>query len=246
MGNKYSNKTGFILALTILFFEIGTASAQYYSTNYAANEVFFGVGGTGYNNESSTHYSTQATVGETGVGNSKGTAYQTEGGFNTQTDPYLEFVVNPANIDLGVLTTASAGTATDTFLVKNYQSTGYAVINNATPPSDGSHTMTSLSSPTASSPGTEQFGINLVANTSPISFGANPVQQPDSTYSYGQVAAGYGTTNQFKYVSGQEIAYSNSSSGETDYTMSFLYNISSATPTGLYTFNDMLVATATY
>jgi hypothetical protein len=246
MGNKYIKNASFALAMLILFFEVGAARAQYYSTNYAANEVFFGVGGTGYNNESSTHYESQVTIGDTGVGNSKGTAYQAEGGFNTSTDPFLEFVVNPASIDLGVLTTATAGTATDTFLVEDYLSTGYVIFNDATAPSDGSHTMTNLTSPTGSIPGTEQFGINLVANTSPVTFGAAPVQQPDSTFSYGQVSAGYGTANQFKYVSGQTIAYSNSSSGETDYTMSFLYNISSATPTGLYTFNDKLIALAIY
>jgi hypothetical protein len=246
MRNKYIKKTSLAIAAVILFFGSGMVSAQYYSPNYAANEVFFGVGGTGFGNESSTHYQAMVTVGDTGVGNSTSTNYQAEGGFNTSSDPFLEFVVNPASIDLGVLTTSTAGTASDTFLVKDYLSTGYVVWSTASPPSDGSHTMTALSVPTLSIPGTEQFGINLTANTSPVAFGAVPVQQPDSSFGYGQVAAGYSTPNYFKYVQGQTIAFSNSSSGETDYTMSFLYNISSYTPTGLYTFKDMLIATATY
>ena len=38
---------------------------------------------------------------------------------------------------------------------------------------------------TASSPGTEQFGINLVANTSPTTFDFESVQVPDATYGFG-------------------------------------------------------------
>jgi hypothetical protein len=106
--------------------------------------------------------------------------------------------------------------------------------------------MHNLTSPTASVAGSEQFGINLVHNTSPASFGANPVQVPSSAFSFGAAAPGYNTPNQYKYVPGDTIAYSNSSSGETDYTISYIYNISVITPGGTYGFNDVLVATATF
>jgi hypothetical protein len=106
--------------------------------------------------------------------------------------------------------------------------------------------MHALSTPTASIPGTEQFGMNLVANTSPITFGANPSQNPSSVFSFGAAASGYNTANLYKYVQGSTIASSNSSSGETDYTISYIYNISNSTPGGYYLFNDVLVATATF
>jgi hypothetical protein len=247
MKNKYINKVGLAMAVVVLFFEIGVANAQYVSNNYAANEVFFGIGGTGLNAESSNHYLSQVSVGETGVGSETGgSRYSAVAGFNTYDQPFLAFVVNTGNVDLGPLAPSTAATANATFWVRDYQSTGYAVITNATPPKTASHTMTNLTTPTSSIPGNEQFGINLEANTSPVSFGAAPVQQPDSSFSYGQVATGYNTPNYYEYIPGSEIAYSNKSSGETDYTISFLYNVSATTPTGLYVFNDMLIATGTY
>src|SRR5262249_12496110 len=119
-------------------------------------------------------------------------------------------------------------------------------MNNAPSP----HHLTALSSPTATAAGTEQFGMNLVANTTgcgaPATFGANPVQVPDSTFSFGAAASGYNTCGLFKYAQGDTIASSTQSSGETDYTASYIYNISNLTPDGLYSYNGIFVATATY
>ena len=128
-------------------------------------------------------------------------------------------------------------------------SSGYVVQTVSDPPTNtlpNSPALTALSTPTASSPGTEQFGINLVANTSPTTFGANPIQVPDNTFSFGTVASGYNTANLFKYVKGDTIAQSTRSTGETDYTISYLYNISNVTSAGEYRLAHNLVATATY
>jgi hypothetical protein len=103
-----------------------------------------------------------------------------------------------------------------------------------------------MSTATTSSPGTEQFGINVVANTTPISQGANPVQIPSSTFSFGLAAPGYDTPNNYKYNNGDTIAQSPKSTGETDYTISYLANISGVTPAGHYVMNQSLVATATF
>lgn len=154
------------------------------------------------------------------------------------------------NTDLGYLSTSSAATTTWGFSIRTYLASGYIVTNASDPPTAtsgaGTHTLANLTSPTASSPGTEQFGINLVANTSPTTFGAVPAQIPDSSYSFGQAATGYNTANLFKYVKGDTVAYSPKSSGETDYTISYLYNISTATPAGKYVFNHILVGTSTF
>src|SRR6185295_5042635 len=90
------------------------------------------------------------------------------------------------------------------------------------------HQLSPLASPTASSVGNEQFGVNLVANTigcgAPANFGAPAVQVPDNTFSYGAVEPGYNTCGLFKYVKGDTVASSTNSSGETDFTISFIYN----------------------
>jgi len=238
-----------MLVVTILV--SSAAFAQYSSTNYQTNEVFFGSGGE-LNTCSTgpTGYCAKDAVGELGVGNSASTNYQVQAGFNTTEQPFLEFVVTGSNIDLGYLNTGSVTTATGTFSVRAWNSGGYVVKTQSNPPTSnapGSHVMAAPSSPTASAPGTEQFGINLVANTSPsIAGSADPAQVPNSTFSFGAAATGYNTTNQFKYVKGDTVALSTKSTSITNYTVSYIFNISTSTPSGKYTFTHILVATATY
>jgi hypothetical protein len=127
-------------------------------------------------------------------------------------------------------------------------------VNASDPPSTGAgptlHYLTGLTSQTASTTSTEQFGINVVANTLPASLSGgvskNPQQVPDATYSFGTAATGYDTANQYKYVKGDTIATSPKSSGTTIYTISYIYNISAVTPAGLYLLSHVLVATSTY
>jgi hypothetical protein len=173
-------------------------------------------------------------------------SYRIQAGFNTNREESLEFFVNTASINLGTATTATTRTGTATFYVKAYLASGYQVVTASPPPTNASYTLSAPSTPTASAVGTEQFGINLAANTNPATFGANPVQQPDATFSFGSAASGYGVANQYKYVNGDVIAKSYSSSGQTDYTISYIMNISNVTPGGTYTMNQSLVATGTY
>ncbi len=236
-----------ILALAVLvtFGWTGAAlAAQSSSSNFSVNEVFFGTGGSLH--DCSANYCAKLSAGETGVGNTSSTNYQAQAGFNTDRTPFLEFKVNNTNVDVGVLTSTTTKTANATFSVKTYLSSGYMVKQTSPGPTNGSYTLAGLASPSSPAPGTEQFGINLVANTSPASFGANPAQNPGTTFSYGQVAPGYNTPNKYKYVQNDTIATSDSSSGETDYTISYIFNVSNLTAGGTYTLNHVLVATATY
>lgn len=223
-------------------------AAQSSSTNYQVNEVFFGAGGA--LQDCSPSYCAKEAAGETGVGGTSSTNYQAHAGFNTDRTPFLQFIVNGVNTDIGVISTSSTTTTTATFSVKNYLSSGYQVVTVSNPPKNNAYTMHNLTSPTVSSAGSEQFGINLVKNTGctglPAVLGADPAQVPSSAFSFGTAATGYNTACQFKYVPGDTVAQSNSSSGETDYTISYIYNISVITPGGTYGFNDVLVATATF
>ena len=222
------------------------------SSNYSIDQVFFGTGGE--LNACSTSYCSKQAAGETAVGNAASAAFQTQAGFNTDRQPYLEFSVTTSPVDLGYLSTLSTATATSQFAVKTYLASGYVVTLASNPPDNGGaspHFFSAPSSPTApASPGSvEQFGINLVANTNPASLNgpsANPVQVPDNTFSFGTVASGYNTANLYKYVKGDTIASSTKSSGETDYTISYIYNITQLTPNGNYTYNGVLVATSTF
>jgi hypothetical protein len=222
-------------------------AAQSSSTNYLLDEVFFGTGGT--LNACSTSYCAKQAAGEMGVGRSESTNYSSQSGFNTFRTPSLTFTVTGGSTDLGVLSTLSTSRTTATFSVKSYLAGGYVVQTVSDPPtstSGSTHTLSNLTSPTAQAANQEQFGINLVANTTPPLFGADPAQIPDATFSFGQAAPGYNTQNLFKYVKGDTVALSTKSSGQTDYTISYIFNIGPLTPAGTYNFNHVLVATSTF
>lgn len=247
-----------VLSLLVVFGGPAVAHAvcdpsfQTCSSSYGVSEAFFGSGGD-LNSCSTgpTGYCAKLSAGETAVGNTSSTNYQAQAGFNTDRTPYLEFIVNGTSINLGVLSAGTTATATAGFSVKTYLASGYVVTTASDPPVNGPHTLTNLTSPTANNTSAEQFGINLVANNGcgsglPASLGSNPVQVPDSTFSFGAAAAGYNTACQFKYVKGDVVAQSTKSSGETDFTVSYIFNITATTPGGTYTMNHVLVATSTY
>lgn len=220
--------------IVVLFGASLPVAAQSSSTNYKVEESFFGTGGE--LDAASSNYRAKQSVGEVTVGNATSSNYQFYGGFNTTDKPLLEFAVNGGIYDLGVLDPSTTGAAAATFTVRNYLSTGYIVTLHGDVPSTTSgntHTLTALSSLTGSQPGTEQFGINLADNSNP-DIGADPLQVPDSSFSFGAVVAGYDTANLFKFVPGDTIALSTKSSGQTTYALSMIANVSSATPSGQY------------
>lgn len=220
------------------------------------------IGGNGQFNSASSNFTFNpstddggSSLGETAVGNGASTNFQTNSGFNTTAQPSLTFVVNTTTVPLGILSTGLKTTGTATFNVKNYSSYGYVVQIVGATPGYGGHNLTALTTDTASSVGTEQFGVNTVRNTV-AAVGADPVQVPGVTFSYGVAGDGatgtYGTTrpytisDKWRYVSGETIASGPKSSGETDYTMIFLANIGTLTPGGTYSGNISLVATGTF
>jgi hypothetical protein len=242
-----------IVSIAVLVLQPMAYAQQSSSSNYQVNEVFMGAGGE--LNACSAQYCAKQSAGEIAAGNTAGTAFRAQAGFNTDREPYIAFSVAGSSTDLGTLSTVGTAYSTGTFAVKTYLASGYAVTLASDPPTNNGappHALATPTTPTASAVGTEQFGINLTTNTTggacnaPANFGADPVQVPDNTFSFGTIATGYNTCGLFKYVKGDTIASSTKSTGETDYTISFIYNISSVTYDGLYTFNGTLVATSTY
>jgi len=241
---KQTAKLLVLSILSLLILPTVAFAAQSASSNYQVNEVQFGNGGE--LNASSTSFCSKQSVGDTAVGNTSSANFQAQGGFNTDRTPYLEFTVSNTTIDLGTLTPTSTKTANATFTVKSYLSHGYTVVNASDPPTNNSYTMNALTIPGVSQVGTEQFGINLVANTSPVNFGASPTFSPDNTFAYGQLSSDYAIPNNYKYVKGDAVAFSTQSSSETNYTISYLFNISHVTPGGTYVMHHVLVATALF
>ncbi|MDB5185105.1 MAG: exported protein of unknown function [Candidatus Saccharibacteria bacterium] len=235
------------LLLTVLLVFAMPASAAgdtSSSTNYQVTETFFGSGGE--LQACSSQYCSKQSAGELSVGNTSSGNYQAQAGFNTNREPYIEFTVDTSSIDLGEIRPGVTKTATATFSIKTYLANGYTVTTVSDPPTNGAHALTPIAVPSASSAGTEQFGINLAANTAPATFGAVPAQDADPTFSFGIATTDYSTANLYKYHKGDVIAQSNQSTSYTHYTISYLFNISNVTPGGAYSMNHDLVATSTF
>lgn len=229
----------------------GVTFAQYSSGHYKANEVFFGSGGD--TNQASNNYNASVSAGALGVGRYASTNYQAYSGFLTPGDPFLEMGIDTSSVNMGGLDPGNTVTGQADFHVRAYVNSGYTVQILSQPPSyttgSQTHTLTAMATQGSSTMGTEQFGINLVHNTLPATFGNDPSPQPSNTYATGIAAPGYDTANQFKYVVGDTVALTPSGSsgwGLTNYTISYIANSSILTPAGNYQMVQDLVVVATY
>lgn len=213
------------------------------SAHYQVTESEFGA--TDSKQNCSSQYCAKVSLGDLGTGS--GASGTTSAHFGTITDdePLLEVIVDPGVSNLGDLAAETTATKTMIVRVRSYLSGGYTMQIVGSPPKYGNHTLSTPTTPTSSSPGTEQFAINAAANTIP-NVGAAPVQVPSSQTSFGTVDDDYKTPNLFKYVSGDVVGRSQTSSGRTDYTISMIVNISNATPAGHYTGDFSAVVVPVY
>lgn len=214
---------------------LSTASAVFAETsssnNYQMVESDFTAGGSA--ESCSTEFCSRVSIGDVSAGSTSNTVSTAEFGSVTPDEPSLEVIVDAGESNLGNLTTEQTASKTTTVRIRSYLSNGYTLQINGDPPKYSSHTLAAPGSPTAASPGTEQFALNAVANTSP-SVGANPQQVPSSETSFGTVDPAYAIPNMFKYTPGEVIARSDRESGRTDFTISMIVNIANSTPAGRY------------
>jgi hypothetical protein len=243
----YRRMAGYCAAVLVLMFLMshGTfvahAEPSPTSPNYRFDET--SITGGGLIEANSANFRSSSSLGDTAVGNSASTNYQVEGGSQTTDDPALTFIVEDGDASFNDFSATTTATATASFSIINYTSYGYVVHILGTPPSNGPHTIPALATSSSSLPGTEQFGINLVANTSPISFGANP---DHGQFGFGSATDDYDDPNMFRFVSGEAIASAPKSSGRTVYTISYIVNVGALTPGGQYKGNQTIIVTGTY
>lgn len=211
------------------------------SNNYTINESSIATGGQ-YDATSSSYQAMSSTT-DVNVGTTSSGNFQVTAGTKTPRDPALTFSVGAASAPFGQFATNVTRTATSTFSVSNYTTYGYVVQIYGPSPTTGSHSLAGMSVTGPSQIGVEQFGLNLVANTSPISFGANP---DNGQFGFGSVASEYNTPNNYRFVNGETIARATKDSGITNYTISYIVNVAPLTAGGTYTANMTLVVTGTY
>lgn len=203
------------------------------SNSFQVTETQFSSGAT--LQSCSSQFCAKATIGDMASGG-KSASPNSSAQFGSETDsePMLEVIVDSGASDLGELTTEKTATKTMIVRIRNHLSGGYMLQIVGDPPKYNGHTLETPSTPTASTPGTEQFAINAVKNTNP-NVGADLVQVPSDQTSFGEVEEAYSVPNVFKYRSGEVVARSQTESGRTDYTISMIINVSNSTPAGHYT-----------
>lgn len=225
-----------VMTLAIMFAVVSIASPQVAaissSSNYQVTETDFGA--TSGGESCSPAYCARVSIGDSSIGNSASATVKTEFGSITPEEPVLEVIVDPGQSNLGQLSAEQTATKTLVVRVRNYLSNGYVLQITGKEPTYDGRSIQRLSSPTASRAGTEQFGLNVVKNTSP-NVGENILQVPDVQTSFGRAADDYSTPNLFKYQSGDVVGYSQTESGRSDYTISMIINIAPSTPAGNYT-----------
>lgn len=220
---------------------VALADSDLNSAHYHLDESV--VGGGGLVQSSSSSFQSREAISDTAVGDSSSTNFTIDSGNVTPAYPALIFGITNNNATFNDFSPSAAATATSTFQVSDYTSYGYVVQILGSPPQSGPHTIAAMAANDVSRPGTEQFGINLVHNTSPVSFGADP---DHGQFGVGSAAANYNTPNSFRYVEGETIVSAPKSSGVTTYTISYIVNVTSITPGGSYTSNQQLICTGTY
>lgn len=229
-------RTLWVAALALVVASISLAAAPVAlaetssSPNYKVTETEFG---SSSNAEvCKGQYCTRSSIGSITAGTSGSATF----GPDTPEYPTLEVIVaaGPEPSHLGVLTPEQTAVKTMIVKVRSYLSDGYFLQIAGKPPTYNGRSLATPSSPTASTPGTEQFGINAVANTVPTNFGANPVQVPSNEFSFGEVLPSYATANQYMYQDGGTVGRSLTASGQTDYTISMIINVANNTPAGHY------------
>ena len=143
--------------------------------------------------------------------------------------------------NMGTLDSKSTLMARSQMAVGTNASGGFAITANGTPMSAATNVIDSPSSPTKSTPGTNQFGINLVENSDPA-IGENP----EGEWANAVASPNYSIPNMYMYVPGDVVAYSPNVSLMKKFTVSYILNASPSLRAGVYTTTMTFIASGRF
>lgn len=143
--------------------------------------------------------------------------------------------------DMGQLDARSTLTARSQMAVGTNASGGFAITANGAQPSAGTSVIESPATPTKSTPGTDQFGLNLVANTAPA-----VGDDPEGDWANAVPASDYSIPDQYKFVSGDVVAFSPNVSLMKKFTVSYIMNSRPELRAGVYTTTITYIASGRF
>lgn len=197
---------------------------------------------------------TFASTDGSGVANDKGSvAFATADLFEVSAyvPPFLTFCVGVfvtvncnsvtgSRVDVGELQTTLTATASMQFSGATNDPTGFTTYMNGYTMTSGNNIITALASNGASIAGVSQFGVNLRANTAPAG-GLDPVGSGTST-----ATAGYNTPNSYRFVNGEAVTSSPTSTDFRLFTATYIVNVSGSQPPGVYATTMTFTAVAAF
>ncbi len=143
-------------------------------------------------------------------------------------------------IDFGNLSSNTTSDATSQFVVATNAINGYNITVSGNTMTSGNYVIPNLTNPNPSKVGNPQFGLNLVPNSIPQVGGSevgNGVGTPTSRY---------GTSNFYTFNNGDTIASSANASDYSEYTASYLVNVPSGQPAGVYATTIIFICLANF
>ena len=143
--------------------------------------------------------------------------------------------------DMGELGPDGTLTARSQMAVGTNATAGFSITAHGASLSAGINVIPGLAQPTLSQAGRNQFGINLVENTLPA-IGDNPT----GAWANAVAATDYSQPNHYKFISGDEVAYSPNVSLMRKFTVSYIANASSSLRPGVYTTTVNFIATGRF
>lgn len=144
-----------------------------------------------------------------------------------------------SEIDFGDFSTTNTSRGTTQMLAAT-NGDGYNVSIAGTTMTSGNNIIPRLTTPTASIPGTSQFGLNLRDNSTP-NVGANVTGVGSGT-----PTADYNTVNRYMFENGDIIASASVSTNINKYTHSYIVNISEDQNPGVYATTLTYIAFANF
>ena len=143
-------------------------------------------------------------------------------------------------IDFGDFTSNSTAQGTTQMLAATNGVGGYNITLSGTTMTSGNNVIPGLASPTASSQGSSQFGMNLRDNSNP-NIGSNV-----SGVGAGTPRPDYNIVNRFKFRDGEVVASSAVSTDINRFTSSYIVNISPDQAPGVYSTTLTYIAFANF
>lgn len=161
-------------------------------------------------------------------------------GVSAEVPPYLKFCVGESISgtdcstatepfsDLGILSPLVTSAAQTQMVAATNAESGYSLWVLGGTMTSGNNTIPALASGGASQKGVGQFGINLRANTNPII--GNEPSGPGTA----PIDPAYGQQNQYRFKSGDTLASVTAPDDYRKFTVSYIVNVPSNQPGGVY------------